>query len=88
MEIDVIGNLDVNNLGCYCNAFSYYISVTKQLKKENKVIKNRLKMAKFWLKIHCVICKNVFRGDEEVRIDVWTHDRFETESGNDCERRH
>ena len=32
-------NLDVNNLGCYCNAFSYYISVTKQLKKENKVIK-------------------------------------------------
>lgn len=34
MEIDVIGNL-----GCYCNAFSYYISVTKQLKKENKVIK-------------------------------------------------
>ena len=32
MEIDVIGNLDVNNLGCY-------ISVTKQLKKENKVIK-------------------------------------------------
>ena len=38
-QIDVIGNLDVNNLGCYCNAFSYYISVTKQLKKENKVIK-------------------------------------------------
>ena len=29
----------MNNLGCYCNAFSYYISVTKQLKKENKVIK-------------------------------------------------
>lgn len=39
MEIDVIGNLDVNNLGCYCNAFSYYISVTKQLKNEEKVIK-------------------------------------------------
>ena len=39
MEIDVIGNLDVNNLGCYCNAFSYYISVTKQLKNEDKVIK-------------------------------------------------
>ena len=30
MEIDVIGNLDVNNLGCYCNAFSYYISVTEK----------------------------------------------------------
>ena len=73
---DEILNLDVNNLGCYCNAFSYYISVTKQLKKENKVIKNRLKMAKFWLKIHlCDLQKNVFRGDEEVRIDVWTHDR-------------
>ena len=38
MEIDVIGNLDVNNLGCYCNAFSYYLEVTKKLKNEDKII--------------------------------------------------
>lgn len=29
--IDVIGNLDLNNLGAYCNAFSNYIHVTEQL---------------------------------------------------------
>lgn len=50
MEIDMIGNLDVNNLGCYCNAFSYYISITKELKKQKKVIevetKNGKKMVK------------------------------------------
>ena len=46
-------------------------------------------MAKFWLKNPlCDLQKCIQRGDEEVRIDVWTHDRFETESGNDCERRH
>lgn len=29
--IDVVGNLDLNNLGAYCNAFSNYIHVTEQL---------------------------------------------------------
>jgi P27 family predicted phage terminase small subunit len=31
-DIEVIGNLDVNNLGGYCNAFSNYIHVTEELK--------------------------------------------------------
>ena len=30
-QIDIIGNLDLNNLGAYCNAFSNYIHVTEQL---------------------------------------------------------
>lgn len=30
-EINVVGNLDLNNLGAYCNAFSNYIHVTEQL---------------------------------------------------------
>lgn len=30
-EIDMVGNLDLNNLGAYCNAFSNYIHVTEQL---------------------------------------------------------
>lgn len=29
--IDMIGNLDLNNLGAYCNAFSNYIHATEQL---------------------------------------------------------
>ncbi len=30
-EIEVVGNLDLNNLGAYCNAFSNYIHVTEEL---------------------------------------------------------
>lgn len=30
-KIDIVGNLDKNNLGAYCNAFSRYIQVTKEL---------------------------------------------------------
>lgn len=29
--INVIGNLDLNNLGSYCNAYSMYIKTTKEL---------------------------------------------------------
>lgn len=31
-NIDVIGNLDLDNLGCYCNAFAMYIKVTEESK--------------------------------------------------------
>ncbi|WP_242864625.1 phage terminase small subunit P27 family [Clostridium botulinum] len=31
-NIEVIGNLDLNNLGAYCNAYSFYIQATKELK--------------------------------------------------------
>ncbi len=30
--IDVISNLDLNNLGAYCNAYSYYIESLEQMK--------------------------------------------------------
>jgi P27 family predicted phage terminase small subunit len=32
--IDIIGNLDLNNLGAYCNAFANYIQVTEELSEE------------------------------------------------------
>ena len=31
-DIEVIGNLDLNNLAGYCNAYSFYIQATKELK--------------------------------------------------------
>ena len=31
-QLDIIGNLDYNNLGAYCNAFSSFIEITKQMK--------------------------------------------------------
>lgn len=33
-QIDIIGNLDRNNLGGYCNAFSRYIKATEELNTE------------------------------------------------------
>jgi len=30
--ISVISNLDLNNLGAYCNAYSFYLEATKELK--------------------------------------------------------
>ena len=33
-QLEVISNLDLNNLGAYCNAYSGYIQVTKELKDE------------------------------------------------------
>jgi len=33
-KLSVISNLDLNNLGAYCNAYSSYLAATKQLKKE------------------------------------------------------
>lgn len=37
-QIDIIGNLDVNNLGAYCNAFANYIQATEQLKEQDYYI--------------------------------------------------
>lgn len=33
-EISVICNLDFNNLGAYCNAYSFYVQASKELDKE------------------------------------------------------
>jgi P27 family predicted phage terminase small subunit len=37
-KIDIIGNLDLNNLGAYCNAFSHYIHATEQLNGQDYYI--------------------------------------------------
>lgn len=50
-SIGVIGNLDINNLGGYCNAYAFYIKATKELKKENLVVEKIRKNGK-------VIAKN------------------------------
>lgn len=41
-EIDIIGNLDINNLGGYCNAYAFYIRATQQLKNQPLVIEKAL----------------------------------------------
>ena len=33
-DIDMVGNLDLDNLGAYCNAFANYIQATDQLAEE------------------------------------------------------
>ncbi len=37
-DIEIVGNLDRNNIGCYCNAFADYLRVTKQLAREDYCI--------------------------------------------------
>ena len=37
-KIDFIGNIDLNNLACYCQAFSNYLKATKQLNKEELTV--------------------------------------------------
>lgn len=37
-KIGIVGNLDLNNLGCYCNAYSNYRKVTKEMKGQPMLI--------------------------------------------------
>ena len=37
-EIEIVGNLDLGNLGGYCNAFSYYRKATDELKRASLTI--------------------------------------------------
>ena len=43
-EIGMIGNLDYNNLGAYCNAFSSFVDITKQLKNQDYLINHTNKV--------------------------------------------
>ncbi|MDF2857682.1 MAG: phage terminase, small subunit, family [Neobacillus sp.] len=36
--INIVGNLDLNNLGCYCNAYSLYLKSTKELMQQPMTI--------------------------------------------------
>ena len=49
-EISVICNLDYNNLGAYCNAYSFYVQATKELDKE-PLIRIQLKYSEEMKKI-------------------------------------
>jgi P27 family predicted phage terminase small subunit len=33
-SINAVGNLDLNNIGCYCNAYSMYLKATKELMEQ------------------------------------------------------
>jgi P27 family predicted phage terminase small subunit len=37
-KIDIVGNLDKNNLGAYCNAFSRYVKVTEAIAESDFLI--------------------------------------------------
>lgn len=37
-KIGIIGNLDLNNLACYCNAYANYRKATKELKKQPMLV--------------------------------------------------
>lgn len=42
-KINIIGNLDLNNLATYCNAYSQYRKATKQLKSEPLTVEKMTK---------------------------------------------
>lgn len=42
-KIDIIGNLDKNNLGAYCNAFSRYLQVSKELSEGTLLVEKQTK---------------------------------------------
>lgn len=37
-ELEVIGNLDINNIGAYCNAYSFYLKATKELTDSGSLV--------------------------------------------------
>lgn len=37
-KVDVVGNLDLNNIGGYCNAYSFYLKATQELKGQTLTI--------------------------------------------------
>lgn len=41
--IDILGNLDVNNLAGYCNAYSMYRKATEELKKSDLTVRRQTK---------------------------------------------
>lgn len=42
-KINVIGNLDLNNLGAYCNAYSAYLHATRELKQSTLTVEKQTK---------------------------------------------
>ncbi len=42
-KIEIIGNLDLNNLGAYCNAYAHYRKATKELKDAPLTVEKKTK---------------------------------------------
>ena len=42
-NINIIGNLDLNNLGAYCNAYAHYRKATKEMKKAPLTVEKHTK---------------------------------------------
>ena len=42
-KINIVGNLDLNNLAAYCNAYSAYRKATKELKGQSLVVEKKTK---------------------------------------------
>lgn len=42
-KINIIGNLDLNNLGGYCNAYSFYLKATEELRNKPLLTKKMTK---------------------------------------------
>ena len=42
-KIDVIGNLDINNLGGYCNSYALYLKSTEELKGKSLIVRKMTK---------------------------------------------
>lgn len=40
-NVGVIGNLDINNLGAYCNSYAFYLEATEDLVQETLIIKQQ-----------------------------------------------
>ena len=45
-KIGIIGNLDLNHLGAYCNAYAAYLKATKELKASTLTIERETKTGK------------------------------------------
>lgn len=54
-KINIVGNLDLNNIAGYCNAYAMYRKTTTQLKKVDLVIENPLPNGTMAIKEHPLI---------------------------------
>lgn len=62
-QIDIIGNLDLNNLGAYCNAFANYIQVTEELSEEPYYIERATRTGTIIVKNPLVDIQNVYASE-------------------------
>lgn len=54
-QIDIVGNLDLGNIGGYCNAYSYYRKATDELKKASLTVTTYDKDGNEFIKEHPLV---------------------------------